>query len=85
MMPKAILVLVILVSIAYAATIQRSCSDCAKKNMAIVNGYRRSKGRHSVAWNGKLARQAQAHAHKMFRRKSLHHSKYKGWENVAYA
>lgn len=61
------------------------CVVCSRKNMEFVNIYRRSIGAQAVRWDDGLAIQAAAHSKEMWSRKSLYHSTYEGWENVAWS
>lgn len=61
------------------------CKPCGKENLEFVNLYRAQFSLSEVAWNKQLARQACAHSQVMYEHRSMHHSTYGGWENVAYS
>lgn len=63
----------------------RRCWRCGRGNFDLVNKYRASKGLKKVKWNWKLASQAAAHSKVMYTQRSMYHSNYGGWENVAFS
>lgn len=60
------------------------CRNCSKENFKLLNSYRASKGKRQLKWRESLASRAATHSKVMYRRRHLFHSRYVGWENVAY-
>lgn len=60
------------------------CDKCSRDNLDLVNNYRVRSSLVAVQWNTRLAQQAAAHSKEMYDRRSMYHSNYGGWENVAY-